>query len=131
MPRDLEPRSPSIPPSRNFPSPRDDDGASQETKSAWKSAAAPSQHGRGAEAVDPKTRWEGEGGAPATGPTGRATDQVRSRAHALYEERRREGKPGDALTDWLRAERENSTEVPATPGLEARRAENRAEGPPD
>jgi len=33
-------------------------------------------------------------------------DQIRNRAQELFETRQRTGTPGDALSDWLQAERE-------------------------
>lgn len=33
-------------------------------------------------------------------------DQIRARAYDIYQRRMRRGEPGDALTDWLQAERE-------------------------
>jgi hypothetical protein len=33
-------------------------------------------------------------------------EHVRSQAYLLFEERQRAGVPGDAVSDWLRAERE-------------------------
>jgi hypothetical protein len=57
-------------------------------------------------------------------------DQIRARAYDIYQRRMRSGEPGDALTDWLQAERELRTPPPtAAPqivvkarstGLEAR-----------
>jgi hypothetical protein len=33
-------------------------------------------------------------------------EQIRQRAYGIYEMRCREGMPGDAVSDWLRAEQE-------------------------
>lgn len=33
-------------------------------------------------------------------------DEVRERAHEIYEERNARGLPGDSMSDWLQAEKE-------------------------
>ncbi len=70
-------------------------------------------------AIEPTDRPEGRLPAPAARPAPATTvaarspvtdrprpERVRRRAYELYEERMRDGRPGDATSDWLQAERE-------------------------
>lgn len=40
------------------------------------------------------------------------TNRIRARAHELYQDRQRNGGVGDALSDWLKAEREVQAALP-------------------
>jgi hypothetical protein len=35
-----------------------------------------------------------------------SNEQIRNRAYSIYEARTRNGQPGDAVSDWLKAEQE-------------------------
>ena len=55
----------------------------------------------------------GGAAAPFSGPSNSGSApgapdhaEIEIRAHAIWEARQRQGTPGDALTDWLQAERE-------------------------
>jgi hypothetical protein len=55
------------------------------------------------------TKGNGAAGRSAAGPTPppcTPADQVRRRAFELFEQRRKNGGNGDAISDWLAAERE-------------------------
>jgi len=62
-------------------------------------------------------QWENEGGAsPAARPGERASsstqnleERTRAKAYEIYQARCSAGRPGDASTDWLDAERELRT----------------------
>lgn len=49
-------------------------------------------------------------------------EQIRFRAYEIY--RRRDGLPGDPLTDWLLAERELAAEMPSAQKTGARATKN-------
>lgn len=63
------------------------------------SGATPFAHGPGAGATATMAGVEVKA-APAT------QDAIRKRAYELYAERTAKGQPGDAKTDWLKAEKE-------------------------
>ena len=47
-----------------------------------------------------------------------AADRVRERAFEIFQERCAAGRPGDAVADWVQAERELSASLPDRPRLD-------------
>jgi hypothetical protein len=65
---------------------------------------------------------------PAAPPATRDDDQVRRRAYEIYLARTRAGIPGDALSDWLQAERQVSAPPRTVPPPDGRgRSRSRGE----
>ena len=90
-------------------------------------------------ALDPIAGWENEGGSVKAIDDNRAdpaaaqrspgvTLRLRQRAFEIFQSRTGNGTAGDAMSDWLRAEREANDAPRAEPGLAAAAA--RREGTP-
>jgi hypothetical protein len=73
----------------------------------------------------PPTRPQVPGSSSAT------AEAVRARAYEIYQERSRRGDRGDALSDWMQAERELAGRARAAPPAAASRGEVLMEGDQD